>query len=112
MRGKHCPSALYPDQPVERMMVMREVVSRTLDRRVYTVALMAGFAALTVLLCALGIYGVVSYVTLRRTREFGIRMALGARREHVVLSVPRQGGGTTLRGTAVTLPDPETGVHS
>jgi predicted permease len=93
--------SLYPDQPVERMMLMREVVSRTLDRRVYTVALMSAFAVLTVLLCALGIYGVVSYVTLQRTREFGIRMALGARREHVLLSVLRQGGSLVAIGAAL-----------
>ena len=93
--------SLYPDQPVERILVMREVVSRTLNRRVYTVALMSAFAALTVLLCALGIYGVVSYVTLERTREFGIRMALGASRGHVLLSVLRQGGSLVALGVAL-----------
>ena len=84
--------SLYPNQPVEGITVMREVVSHTLNRRVYSVALMTAFAVLTVLLCTLGTYGVVSYITLQRTREFGICMALGASRQRVLLSVLRQGG--------------------
>jgi putative ABC transport system permease protein len=93
--------SLYPNQPVERITVMREVVSRTLDQRAYSVGLMTAFAILTVLLCALGIYGVVSYVTLQRTREFGIRMALGASRQHVLRSVLCQGGFLVAIGIAL-----------
>ena len=93
--------SLYPNQPVERITVMREVVSRTLAQREYSVGLMSAFAVLAVLLCGLGIYGVVSYVTLQRTREFGICMALGASRQHVLRSVLRQGGSLVAIGVAL-----------
>jgi putative ABC transport system permease protein len=93
--------SLYPNQPVERVTVMREVVSRTLAQRAYSVGLMIAFAVLTVLLCALGIYGVVSYVTLQRTREFGICMALGASRLHVLRSVLGQGGSLIAIGVVM-----------
>jgi ABC-type antimicrobial peptide transport system permease subunit len=62
---------------------------------------MSAFASLALLLCALGIYGVVSYVTLQRTREFGIRMALGARRQDVLRSVLHQGGSLVAIGVVL-----------
>ncbi len=93
--------SLYPNQPVERITVMRDVVSRTLAQRACSVGLMTAFAGLTVLLCALGIYGVVSYVTVQRTREFGIRMALGASRHDVLRSVLHQGGSLVAMGVAL-----------
>jgi predicted permease len=93
--------SMYPNQPVERIAVMREVVSRMLTRRTYSVSLMTAFASLALLLCALGIYGVVSYVTLQRTREFGIRMALGARRQDVLRNVLHQGGSLVAIGAAL-----------
>jgi len=95
--------SMYPNQPVERIGVMRDVVSRSIARRTYSVSLITAFAVLAVLLCALGIYGVVSYVTLQRTREFGIRMALGANREDVLHNVLRQGGSLVAIGAAVGL---------
>jgi putative ABC transport system permease protein len=55
---------------------MRDVVSHTFAQRTYSARLMTAFASLALLLRALGICGVVSYVTLQRTREFGIRRAL------------------------------------
>ncbi|HWC16415.1 MAG TPA: ABC transporter permease [Terriglobales bacterium] len=93
--------SMYPNQPVERVTVMRDVVSRSLARRKYSVGLMTAFAMLALLLCALGIYGVVSYVTLQRTREFGIRMALGASRQDVVCNVLHQGGSLILIGSII-----------
>jgi putative ABC transport system permease protein len=93
--------SLYPNQPVEQITVMREVVSHTLAQRTYSVGLMTAFASLALLLCALGIYGVVSYVTLQRTREFGIRMALGASRQDILRNVLRQGGSLVTVGVAL-----------
>src|SRR5215472_10119993 len=99
VRGKI--QSLYPNQPVERITVMREVVSRTLARRTYSVGLMSAFAGLALLLSGLGIYGVVSYVALQRTREFGIRMAIGASRQDVLRLVLRQGGSLVAVGVAL-----------
>lgn len=95
--------SMYPDQPVERISVMSDVVSRSLTQRTYSVSLMTAFAVLALLLCALGIYGVVSYVTLQRTREFGIRMALGATRQDVLRNVLHQGGSLVVAGAAIGL---------
>ncbi|HET7348472.1 MAG TPA: ABC transporter permease [Acidobacteriaceae bacterium] len=99
VRGKI--QSLYPNQPVERITVMREVVAHTLARRTYSVGLMTAFAVLALLLCALGIYGVVSWVTLERTREIGIRMALGASRKDVLLQVLHQGTSLVAAGVGV-----------
>lgn len=93
--------SMYPDQPVERIRVMRDVVSLSLAQRTYSVSLMTAFSGLALLLCALGIYGVVSFVTLQRTREFGIRMALGASREDVLRNVLRQGGSLIVAGGTI-----------
>jgi len=95
--------SMYPNQPVERVMVMRDIVSRSLARRTLSVGLMSAFAILALLLCAFGIYGVVSYVTLQRTREFGIRMALGASRQDVLRNVIRQGGSLVVTGAGIGL---------
>jgi ABC-type antimicrobial peptide transport system permease subunit len=93
--------SMYPNQPVERITVMRDVVSQTLSQRTYSMSLMTAFAVLALLLCALGIYGVISYVTLQRTREFGIRMALGASRQDVLRNVLQQGGSLVILGATI-----------
>jgi predicted permease len=95
--------SMYPNQPVERVTVMQDVVSHSLAQRTYSVGLMSAFAGLALLLCALGIYGVVSYVTLQRTREFGIRMALGATRQDVLRNVLQQGGSLVAAGVFLGL---------
>jgi len=93
--------SMYPNQPVERVTVMQDIVSHSLAQRTYGVGLMSAFAGLAMLLCELGIYGVVSYVTLQRTREFGIRMALGATRRDVLLNVVQQGGSLVTAGVVL-----------
>jgi len=93
--------ASYPNQPVERIRVMRQVVAQSLARRTYAVLSMTAFAGLALLLCGLGIYGVVSYVTQLRTREFGIRIALGAQRADVLGEVLKAGGLLVMIGVVL-----------
>ena len=83
--------AMYPNQPVERIRVMQQVIASSIARRTYAMVLLTAFASLALLLCALGIYGVISYVTQQRTREFAIRVALGAQRGDVLADVLKRG---------------------
>ncbi len=93
-----------PNLPVYDLKTMDHVVDEDLFSARIVAMLSAAFAVLAALLAALGIYGVLAYVVVQRTREIGIRMALGAVAGHVRLLILREVGTMVLLGVAVGLP--------
>jgi ABC-type antimicrobial peptide transport system permease subunit len=94
---------LDPKLPLIFPRTLREVLDATIARQHLAMILMASFAVLAVVLAALGVYSVMAYAVIGRTREFGIRAALGAERWSIVALVLRQGAATTIVGVGAGL---------
>jgi putative ABC transport system permease protein len=88
------------DVPLANVRTMQDLIANSVQRRKFSMFLLSIFAAASMLLAAIGLYGVMSYSVAQRTHEIGIRMALGARRPDVLALVVKQGMALALMGIA------------
>lgn len=93
--------AVSPEQPVRSVTAFGEIIDDSLAQRRLGMTLLGLFAGVAVLLALIGIYGVVSYGVTRRTQEFGVRMAMGARGSNILALVLRQVAVISLIGIAI-----------
>ena len=91
------------NEPVAHVRTMDDMIGSSMGQRRLSMVLLGIFAVLALLLASLGIYGVTSYSVTQRSREMGIRMALGARARDVLLMVMRQALALVLGGVALGL---------
>lgn len=114
VRGRGDPAALAESvraelrrftstEPVYDMQVLSSRVAQVLSGRTFQTRLVAGFAAVALLLAAIGLFGVLAFNVGRRTREFGVRLALGASPTKIVRSVFVRGFALVLPGLALGL---------
>ena len=90
-----------PDLPVKNILTMEHIVNEPTVNSSFTATLVLSFAGLSLLLAAVGLYGVLSYLVTQRTQEIGIRMALGAERERVLRLMLLDGLRPALIGLAL-----------
>jgi predicted permease len=91
------------DLPLSNVNTMDKLVESSVGQRKLSMILLGVFSTIALLLASIGIYGVMSYSVAQRTRELGIRMALGAARLSVLTLVVRQGIALALSGVAIGL---------
>lgn len=114
LRGRLDPAAIplalrkqvqsvNPELPVFGAQMLNEVVSTSLSERRFSMQMVGLFALAAVLLAALGIYGVISYIVRERVHEIGIRLALGAQSRNILRMVLCQGLSLAVAGAAVGL---------
>ena len=101
---RHEVASVDPNQGVFLTASLDDMLSESIGTRRFSMLLLSAFGGLGLILAAVGIYGMVSYSVAQRTREIGIRVALGAAGSDICRMVARQGVLVTLAGIAVGLP--------
>jgi len=91
------------DLSVADVLTMNQLLGKSTIDESFNTTLLTGFAALSLLLAAVGLFGVLSYIAAQRTAEIGIRLALGAPREHVLAKMLGDGLRPALLGLALGL---------
>ncbi|MCI0349717.1 MAG: FtsX-like permease family protein, partial [Acidobacteriales bacterium] len=91
-------NSIDPDLPLAGVRTMDEQISETLAFDRFGMVLYSSFAALALLLAAMGIYGVMAFAVAQRTHEFGVRMALGAEGSRILSLVLKEGGTFAVIG--------------
>ena len=92
-----------PDMPIDRIIPLHDLLDESVAEPRFRTLLLSAFALMAVVLAAVGIYGLMSFSVIQRTREIGIRVALGARPGQVVLPVVREGLTLAISGIALGL---------
>ena len=96
-------TSMESDLPLANVRTMEQVVNDALAGDRFSTVLFGGFAVLALLLAAVGIYGVMAFGVTQKTHEIGLRLALGARRDHVLRMILREGTVLALLGLALGL---------